>query len=94
MAISLLKNFASLFGAEAFCKVVTFAAFAYLAHLNGPAGYGYIEWAGTVLMGASLLVDQGFSSYGAREIAKYPSETSRLVAEVVTARFLLAGLGW
>ncbi|MGB7208316.1 MAG: oligosaccharide flippase family protein [Pyrinomonadaceae bacterium] len=94
MAISLLKNFASLFGAEVFCKVITFAAFAYLAHLNGPAGYGYIEWAGTVLMCASLIVDQGFSAYGAREIAKSLSETGRLVAEVVTARFLLAALGY
>ena len=45
-------------------------------------------------MGASLLVDQGFSAYGAREIAKYPSETCRLVAEVVTARFLLAGIAY
>ncbi len=89
-----MKNFASLFAAEAFCKLITFAAFAYLAHLNGPAGYGYIEWAGAMMMGASLIVDQGFSAYGAREIAKSPSETGRLFAEVVTARFLLAGLGY
>lgn len=81
-------------GAEAFCKIITFAAFAYIAHLNGPAGFGYIEWAGTVLMCASLIVDQGFSTYGAREIAKSPSETSRLLAEVVTARFLLAGIAY
>lgn len=94
MGIPLLKNFASLFGAEVFSKIITFTAFAYLAHLNGPAGYGYIEWAGTVLMGASLIVDQGFSAYGAREIAKFPSETRRLVAEVVTARFLLAGIAY
>ena len=94
MTISLLKNFASLFGAEAFCKIITFAAFAYLARLNGPADYGHIEWAGTVLMCAGLIVDQGFSAYGAREIAKSPSETGRLVAEVVTARFMLAGFGY
>lgn len=92
LTFSLLKNFASLFGAEAFCKIVTFAAFAYLARLNGPVGYGYIEWAGTVLMCSSLIVDQGFSAYGAREIAKKPSETGRMVAEVVTARFMLAGI--
>ncbi|NOT48010.1 MAG: oligosaccharide flippase family protein, partial [Acidobacteria bacterium] len=94
MTFSLLKNLASLFGTETFCKIVTFAAFAYLARLNGPAGYGYIEWAGTVLMCSSLIVDQGFSAYGAREIAKSPSETGRLVAEVVTARFLLAGFAY
>ena len=94
MTVSLLKNFASLTGAEAFSKLITFAAFAYLARICGPAGFGYIEWAGTVLMCASLIVDQGFSAYGAREIAKSPSETPRLVAEVVTARFLLAGIGY
>ena len=90
----MLKNFASLTGAEVFSKLITFAAFAYLARLCGPAGFGYIEWAGTVLMCASLIVDQGFSAYGAREIAKSPLETPRLVSEVVTARFLLAGIGY
>jgi PST family polysaccharide transporter len=45
-------------------------------------------------MCASLIVDQGFSAYGAREIAKSPSETARLVSEVVTARFLLAVLAY
>lgn len=45
-------------------------------------------------MCASLIVDQGFSAYGAREIAKDPSKTSGLVAEVVTARFLFAAVGY
>jgi PST family polysaccharide transporter len=91
---SLLKNFLSLVGAEAFSKLITFATFAYLARLFGPAGFGYIEWAGSVLMCASLIVDQGFSAYGAREIAKAPEQTSKLVTEVVTARFLLAAVGY
>lgn len=90
MKVSLFKNFASLVGAEAFTKLITFAAFAYLARICGPGGFGYIEWAAAILMCASLIVDQGFSSYGAREIAKNPDETGRLVAEIVSARFLLA----
>ena len=81
-------------GAEAITKLATFAAFAYLARLFGPAGYGYLEWAGTVLMCSSLIVDQGFSVYGAREIAKSPEETPRLVSEVVTARIILAVIGY
>lgn len=84
----------SLSGAEAFTKLATFAAFAYLARVFGPSGFGYIEWAGTVLMCSSLIVDQGFSAYGAREIAKKPGETSELVSEVVTARILLAVIGY
>lgn len=94
MFLSLLKNFLSLVGAEAFTKLITFAAFAYLARLLGAASFGYIEWSAAVLMCASLIVDQGFSSYGAREIAKNPSETARLTAEVVTARFLMAAVGY
>lgn len=94
MAVSLLKNFLSLVGAESFSKLITFAAFAYLARLCGAAGFGYIEWAGAVLVCAGLIVDQGFSAYGAREIAKTPSHTTRLVAEVVTMRFLLAAIGY
>ncbi len=90
----LLKNFASLTLAEAISKAITFAAYAYIARLLGPAGFGYIEWAGTVLLCMSLLVDQGFSSFGAREIARSPSETQRIVTEVLTARVLLAALGF
>lgn len=94
MFLSLLKNFLSLVGAEAFTKLITFAAFAYLARILGAASFGYIEWSAAVLMCASLIVDQGFSSYGAREIAKTPSATARLTAEIVTARFLMAAVGY
>ncbi len=94
MTGNLYKNFLSLAGAEAFSKVITFAAFAFIARLCGPAGFGYIEWAGAVLMCASLVVDQGFSSYGAREIAKSPGRTAELVSEIVTARAMLAVAGF
>lgn len=94
MKVSLVTNFLSLSGAEALTKLATFVAFAYLARLFGPAGFGYIEWAGTVLMCSSLIVDQGFSSYGAREIAKSPERTAQLVSAVVTARILLAVIGY
>lgn len=90
MTLSLIKNLVSLVGAEAFSKLVTFAAFAYLARICGPAGFGIIEWSGSVLMCASLIIDQGFSAYGAREIARHPARTGELVAEIVTLRFVLA----
>lgn len=92
--ISLFRNFVALVGAEAFSKVITFGAFAYLARICGPAGFGYIEWSAAILMCASLIVDQGFSSYGAREIAKDPGSTGKYVAEIVSARFLLAALSF
>jgi O-antigen/teichoic acid export membrane protein len=86
LTASLFKNFLSLSGAEVVTKIATFAAFAYLARLLGPAGFGYVEWAGTVLMCSSLIVDQGFSSYGAREIAKSPGETDSSAARSCTER--------
>jgi O-antigen/teichoic acid export membrane protein len=94
LTVPLFKNFISLAGAEALSKLVTFAAFAYLARVLGPAGFGHIEWAGAILMCASLIVDQGFSAYGAREIAKDPERTGTLVSEVVSLRFLLAAAGY
>ena len=90
MNIFQFKNFLSLATAEALSKLATFVAFAYLAHKLGPAGFGFVEWSGAILMCASLFVDQGFSSYGAREIAKTPDRTAALVSEIVTVRLLLA----
>ena len=39
-------------------------------------------------------MDQGFGLYGAREIARDPGSTDRLVAEVTFLRFLLAVLSY
>ncbi|MEJ7712634.1 MAG: oligosaccharide flippase family protein [Pyrinomonadaceae bacterium] len=86
----LIKNFFSLSLAELISKLVTFAAFAYLARVAGPEGFGFVEFAGAMLLCASLIVDQGFGPYGAREIARAPGRTPALVAEIVTARFVLA----
>ena len=88
--MKLVKNFLSLAGAEVISKLVTFAAFAYLARVMGPEGFGYVEFAGAVLLCAGLIVDQGFGPFGAREIAKDPAQTPALVSEIVSARFLLA----
>jgi PST family polysaccharide transporter len=85
-----LKNFLSLAGAEAISKLVTFAAFAYLARVAGPEGFGYLEFAGAALFCAGLIVEQGFGSYGAREIAKAPQRAPELVSEIVLARTPLA----
>ncbi len=92
--MKLFKSFLSLAGAEVFSKLLTFAAFAYLARILGAGDFGYIEFAGAVLMCASLIVDQGFSAYGAREIAKAPGQTGRLVAEILSMRALLAAAGY
>ena len=90
LSLTLLKGFLQLSGAEVASKLVTFAAIAYLARVLGPVGYGYVEFAAAVLRCAGLIVEQGFSPYGAREIAKAPARTNGLVSEIVFARVLLA----
>lgn len=86
----MFKNFLSLAGAEIAAKVMTFAAFAYLARVAGPEGFGYIEFAAAAAMCAGLIVEQGFNPFGAREIAKAPERTDALVSEIVLVRALLA----
>src|SRR5215468_3233996 len=92
--MNLVKNFLSLAGAEVISKLVTFAAFAYLARVAGPDGFGYLEFAGATLFCAWLLVEQGFGSYGAREIAKAPQRTPELVVEIALARLLFAVIAY
>ncbi|MBI5653289.1 MAG: oligosaccharide flippase family protein [Chloroflexi bacterium] len=88
--MQLIKNLFYLSGAEIVSKVVTFVAIAYLARVLGPEGFGYIEFAGAVMLCAGLLVDQGFGLYGAREIAREPARTGALVGEIIVTRLTLA----
>jgi len=88
--VRLATNYLYLSGAECASKLVTFAAISYLAHMVGPESFGYVEFAGSVLLCAGLIVDQGFGPYGAREIARAPERTAALVSEIVAVRFVLA----
>lgn len=92
--LKLVGNFLSLAGAEGLSKLITFAAFAYIARLAGPAGLGYVEFAGAVMLCAVLVVDQGLGAFGAREIARNPATTEALVGEIVFVRLVLAGLAF
>lgn len=85
-----MKNYLALLAGEIFSKLATFAALAFLARTIGPAGFGRVEFAGAVMLCAGLLVDQGLSLYGAREIAKAPERTASLLTEIVGTRFVLA----
>jgi len=71
-------------------KTLTFAAFAYLARVAGPEGFGYVEFAGAAVLCAGLIVEQGFNAFGAREIARSPQRTEGLVSEIFLVRLVLA----
>jgi len=89
---NLVHNFLSLSGAEVVSKLLTLAAFAFVARIVGPGGFGYLELAYSVVMCGALLVDQGSGVYGAREIARSPNSTTRLVTEVTSLRLALAAV--
>jgi len=86
----LVAGFLSLSGAELVSKLVMLGTFAYIARVVGPTGFGYLEFAFSVALFGGFLVDQGFGVYGAREIARMPSATERLVTEVTSLRLILA----
>ncbi len=88
--MKLVGNFLSLASAEVLSKIATFAAFAFIARKTGAVGLGYVEFAYAIIMIGSLVIDQGFDSLGAREIAKTPSAVPQLVSQIVFIRFLLA----
>ncbi len=90
--MKLFTNFLSLAGAEVISKLFTFAAFAYIGRLAGPIGTGMVEFAGAIILCAGLIVDQGFSPYGIREVAKDRSKTHELAIEIVFTRLVLAVL--
>jgi O-antigen/teichoic acid export membrane protein len=65
-------------------------AFAYLARVLGPQGYGNLEFTLAIIFFFTLLVDIGLSAYGAREIAKDEGTVPRLVAHITITRCLMA----
>ncbi len=85
-----LKNLSVLLLGELATRIVTVAAFLHLARVLKPALFGLVELTLSVMMFATLLIDQGFAILGAREIAREPRRTARLVRRIVSVQLLLA----
>ncbi len=86
----IMKNFLSLSGANFLCKGLSFAATAYLARILTAEGYGILGFAQAVLVYFQLLINEGFDTFGAREIARRPEETRRYVDNILTIRTILS----
>ena len=63
-------------------KLIGFAAFAYLARVLEPEAYGSLELAVALSVCFAMVIDFGLSPIGAREVARHPSETRRLAAQI------------
>ena len=86
----LALNFFLLVAGEMTAKLLTFASLTYLARTLGPTNYGFIEFTLAVMVFFTLPADLGLGSYGAREIAHNPANTSRLLHAVTGLRMALA----
>jgi O-antigen/teichoic acid export membrane protein len=89
-ANGLAMNFALLTGGEFTAKLLTFAAFSFLARALGPERYGSLEFALAVIVFFTLPADLGLGAYGAREIARNRSRAAALLTEIVQLRLVLA----
>ncbi len=90
----LISNFTFLSGGEVAGKILTFAAFTFLARVLGPRHFGYLEFTIALLVFFSLMTDSGTSTFGAREIAGNKKRIGELTANIVALRFLLATGGY
>jgi len=88
-ARSVLKNFLSLTFADFFNKALAFLGVAYLARVLKAEGFGKIEFAQAIIVYFLLVVNQGFSVFGAREIAKDKTWIRIYVNQIMTMRLLL-----
>src|ERR1035438_8024678 len=86
----LAVNFLFLSVGEVGAKLLTFASFTYLARTLGPVSYGAIEFTLAVMVFFTLPTDLGLGMYGAREIARNPSDAPRLLSEITGLRLLLS----
>lgn len=86
MLAQLRRNLALLYGAELLGKVLGLVVFGYLGRALLTARYGDLEFALGILFLLNLVIDAGLGHYGARELAKRPEETDRLVGQVALVR--------
>lgn len=84
------RNLAILGLGEGLTRILTFVAFVHLARVLTPEWFGLVEVALAVLMVAMLVVDQGFPTYGTREVARNPACVNDLVPRLVSVQLVLA----
>lgn len=78
------KNLAALAIGEGLTRLLTFVAFAHLAWVLKPELFGLVEVALAIYTIATLLSEQGLTTYGAREVARASGTVPELVTRVVS----------
>lgn len=78
-------------GGQLATKLIGFAAFAYLARILDPAGYGAMEYIIGLSVFFAALIDGG-GSVGMRRVAHDPSTLPKMAFQILMARLLIAAL--
>lgn len=88
----IIKNLFHLVSGEVVSSALAFVITVWLARKLGTEGYGYWALAQAVLVYPVLLTDLGLSTFGLVEMAKSRNLAGRLVADIVSVRFVLAAI--
>jgi O-antigen/teichoic acid export membrane protein len=87
------KNILRLATGDLLAKATSFFAFVYLARILGVAGFGVLEFAGSVLAYLLLIADGGLEMWGTREAAN-ADNIPALAGRVLPLRLLLASISF
>ncbi len=88
----LSKNFIWLAAANIISSLFSITIFIYLARVLKPEAFGYLSYAQTLIFYLLNFVDLGLSIYGIREVSKNRVRAREYVSEIVSFKFLIAGL--
>jgi len=89
---SLSKNFIWMAAANVVSSLFSVVLFVYLARTLMPDAFGYLSYAFTLIFFVANFIDLGLSTYGMREISKNRPRLSDYVSEIVSFRFIIAGI--
>lgn len=93
VGLKLFKDYAVLAGGQLASKAFAFVAFAWLARVLDPEGYGAVEYVVGLSVLCAVVVDGGFGVIGVRRAAADPSALPRLVFQIPIARMILTAVG-
>ncbi len=91
--LKLFRDLAALAGGQMAGKAVTFVAFAILARVLDPAGYGAVEYVVGLSVFFAMVVDGGLGPIGVRRVIRHPEAMDNLAFQIPLARLMIAVVG-
>lgn len=91
--LKFLSDLAALASGQFAAKVVGFAAFAFLARVLDPEGYGAVEYVVGLSVFFAMIVEAGLGPIGVRRVIQNPTSLSRVAFQIPFARLIIAAVG-